>query len=279
MRQFRLCGFADEAGLDLETQIRALTRNGIPYLEIRNVDSGNVSDLNDVQVKEIRKRLDDAGLSVWSLGSPYGKIQIQEDFTPHLDKFKRGLEIAKGLGCRHIRLFSFFVPETEPAETYTETVMERLAAFVSAAEGSDIVLCHENEKAIYGDVAIRCAEIHRTFPTIKAVFDPANFIQCGQDTLEAWNLLAPYVEYMHIKDARKDGTVVPAGLGEGNLPALLQAYRGEVLTLEPHLTVFDGLAALEAGGLVSGIDQVQYKTADEAFDAAVTALRKLIVCL
>ncbi len=276
MKQFHLCAFADEAGSDLDTQIDALVRNGIPYLEIRNVDGVNVSDLSNRQVVEIRKRLDESGLSVWSLGSPYGKIGIEADFTPHLEKFKRGLEIAEGLGCKHIRLFSFFLPENRPAEQYREAVIARLSAFVKVAEGSGIVLCHENEKAIYGDIATRCAEIHQAIPGIKAVFDPANFVQCGQDTLEAWNLLAPYVEYLHIKDARRDGLVVPAGLGEGHIPALLQVYTGDILTLEPHLMVFDGLAALESGGHVSGIDTLKYKTADEAFDAGAEALRKIM---
>ena len=79
-------------------------------------------------------------------------------------------------------------------------------------------------------------------PQLRAVFDPANFIQCGQDTKPAWELLSPYVEYMHIKDALPDGSVVPAGKGAGELPFLLSQYKGEVLTVEPHLSVFAGIA-------------------------------------
>ena len=36
-------------------------------------------------------------------------------------------------------------------------------------------------------------EALRRFPEISGVFDPANFIQCGQDTAEAWALLRPFV--------------------------------------------------------------------------------------
>lgn len=276
MKQFRLCAFADEAGSSLHTQIEALRRNHIPYLEIRNVESTNVSDLSEAKAVEIRKHLQAAGLSVWSMGSPYGKISIEEDFAPHLEKFKRGLELAHLLACKHIRLFSFFLPSPENAEQYKDAVLERLWAFAKAAEGSGVVLCHENEKAIYGDIADRCVEIHKEIPAIKAVFDPANFVQCGQDTKKSWQLLAPYVEYMHIKDAREDGVVVPAGAGQGNIAYLLSQYPGEVLTLEPHLTVFDGLTGLEAGGMVSGIDEYKYASADVAFDAAVEALRTML---
>ncbi len=44
------------------------------------------------------------------------------------------------------------------------------------------------------------------------------------------------------------GDVVPAGKGTGNLPYILKdfsAMGGCSVTLEPHLTVFDGLSALE----------------------------------
>lgn len=270
---YKLAAFADEADGRLSEQIKAMTENGIDYLEIRGVDGGNISDISTEKAKEIRKQLDDAGLAVWSLGSPYGKIGICDDLTAHLDKFKRGLELADILGTKHIRMFSFYVP-SDDAERYRDEVFSRLEQFIEAAKGSDMILCHENEKGIYGDIASRCAEIHREFPQLKAVFDPANFVQCGQDTRAAWELLTPYVEYMHIKDAMVDGSVVPAGKGIGNLPYLLENYRGSVLTLEPHLSVFDGFDKLEANEKTK--PGYCYPTSRAAFDAAVNALKELI---
>lgn len=270
---FRLAAFADEADGMISEQIKVMTENGIDYLEIRGVDGENISDITIEKAKEVRRQLDDAGLSVWSLGSPYGKIGIAEDFAPHLDKFRRGLELARILGAKHIRMFSFYVPSGD-AEHYKDEVMLRLEQFILAAKGSGIILCHENEKGIYGDIASRCEEIHKTFPQLKAVFDPANFIQCGQDTIEAWEKLAPYIEYMHIKDAMADGSVVPAGKGIGNLPYLLKSYKGSVLTLEPHLSVFDGFDKLEAEEKTKM--GYYYPSSRAAFDAAVNALKELI---
>lgn len=271
---FQLSAFADEAGSSLEDQIAAMKDNGISYLEIRGVDGENISDISNEKAKRIRKQLDDAGISVWALGSPYGKQGINEDFEPHLDQFKHGLELAEILGAKHIRLFSFYVPQGE-TEKYKDEVMSRLDRFRSAAKGSDILLCHENEKDIYGDNAPRCEEIHKSFPDIKAVFDPANFIQCGQDTNDAWEILKPYIEYMHIKDALSDGSVVPAGKGMGNIPYLLSQYRGKILTIEPHLTVFDGFENLETDNRKNVRDYC-YPSARTAFDAAVNALKDLI---
>lgn len=271
--KFTLAAFADEADGRISGQIEAMRRNGISYLEVRGVDGENISDITFQKAKELRRILDDSGISVWSLGSPYGKIGILDPFAPHLDKFKHGLELADILGTKHIRMFSFYVPAGQ-AEQYEEAVMERLQQFLAAAKGSGMILCHENEKGIYGDIASRCARIHAVFPELKAVFDPANFIQCGQDTVEAWQNLHPYVEYMHIKDALADGSVVPAGKGIGNLPYLLGQFHGTMLTLEPHLTVFDGFDKLE--GPQKSAMQFCYPSSGAAFDAAVNALKELI---
>ena len=272
--RYKLCAFADEADSCVDKQIEAMAENGIEYLEIRGVDGRNISDITESKAREVRKMLDDNGIAVWSLGSPYGKIQITDDFAPHLEKFKRGLELAHILGAERIRMFSFFVPKGE-ADNYTDAVLERLRVFLDEARGSGIVLCHENEKGIYGDVADRCKLLLDEFSDLRAVFDPANFIQCGQDTIEAWNKLSSYVDYMHIKDATQDGSIVPAGKGMGNIPWLLSKYSGQVLTLEPHLSVFKGLDALENGEKTK-IDEFKYPSARAAFDAAVSALKAII---
>lgn len=221
---FELSAFADEAGGGLDEQITALKENGIRYLEIRGVDGENISDITADKAKQIKSRLDSEGLAVWSLGSPYGKIGITDEFSPHLDKFKRELELADIFGAKHIRLFSFYVPK-DKAAVYRDEVMERLEKFALSARGSDIILCHENEKGIYGDTAERCEDIHKEFPDIKAVFDPANFIQCGEDTVRAWQLIYPYVEYLHIKDAFSDGKVVPAERAQEISPTFCRSIR------------------------------------------------------
>ena len=266
--RFRLAAFADEAAPDLAGQITAMQENGIELLEIRGVDGQNIDGISAAKARAIRKMLDFSGIGVWSLGSPFGKTGIGEDFEPHLDSFKRSLELADILGAKHIRLFSFY------GATDIDPVLERLNAFIEAAEGSGILLCHENEKGIYGDTAAKCSEIHKALPQLRAVFDPANFIQCGQDTKEAWELLSPYVEYMHIKDALPDGFVVPAGNGAGQLPWLLSQYRGEVLTVEPHLSVFEGFDRLEADEKTKM--HCTYPDSRTAFAAAADALKEII---
>ena len=276
----KIYAFADEASPIIDEQIKAMKENRLDGLEIRNVDGVNIAEISDSKAKEVRKKLDEACLRVWTIGSPIGKIDIEkDDFALHTEKFKRTLELADILGAENIRLFSFFTP-SENRDGYKDKVIERLGTFCEIAKGSSITLCHENEKGIYGDIPERCLEIHKALPEMKAIFDPANYVQCGVNTLQAWKLLKGYVKYLHIKDALADGSVVPAGKGLGNVKYILDDFKklgGNSVTVEPHLTVFDGLKGLEKEGDTSVIGEVyKYATAKEAFSAAVSALRELI---
>ncbi|MBQ9530533.1 MAG: sugar phosphate isomerase/epimerase [Eubacterium sp.] len=279
MKDINIYAFADEAGRELETQINAMLNNNLQGLEIRSVDGENISDISLAKAKEIRNIMDANGLSVFSIGSPIGKIDlIEDDYSSHLDKFKHSLELAEILGAKHFRLFSFYIHEHKNPDEYKDIAFERLEDFVDISRGRDIILCHENEKGIYGDVAKRCLEIHRAFPEIKAVFDPANFVQCHQDTNEAWDMLKNYVEYLHIKDALSDGAVVPSGKGEGNVKRIIKEYLAlgkNNMTVEPHLTVFDGLASLEkTGGKLK--NKYVFNSNEEAFECACNALKEII---
>jgi sugar phosphate isomerase/epimerase len=276
MSKISVFAFADEACPKIDGQIEAMLRNGLDGLEIRGVDGANISEITVEKAREVRKKLDAAGLCVFSVGSPIGKIGIADDFGQHLDKFKHTLQLADVLGAKNMRLFSFYVDGD--AMQYKDEVLERLNKLVGAAAGSGVTLCHENEKGIFGDIPERCDIIHKSIPSIKAVFDPANFVQCGVNTLTAYEMLKKHVEYMHIKDATENGSVVPAGHGIGNVKAIvgdLIASGMTRFTLEPHLTVFDGLAALEREGEKSNVGAFTYPDADTAFDAAVTAFDKI----
>lgn len=282
MKQPKIYAFADEASPIIDKQIIAMRRNGLQGLEIRNVDGESVAAISLDKAREVRAKMDAAGLKVWSIGSPIGKIDIEkDDFNAHMDTLRHMIEVAKILGAENIRMFSFYIPAGKNPADYRAEVLRRLHLMADAAEGTGVTLCHENEKGIYGDMANRCLEILEAEPRIAGVFDPANFVQCGQDTWEAWKLLGSKIKYMHIKDALfKDNSVVPAGKGDGQVDKLLKAFLengGECLTVEPHLTVFDALKTLEREGEKSRVGGAYaYPSSDAAFDAACQALRELL---
>ncbi len=277
MKNVRIYAFADEACSRVDGQIEALLRNDLDGLEIRGVDGTNISDISLEKAREVKSKLDANGLCVFSIGSPIGKIGINDEFEIHLDKFKHTIELAHILGAKNMRLFSFYIDGD--AYGYKDKVLERMNKLAEVSRGSGITLCHENEKGIFGDIPERCAVIHENIPEIKAVFDPANFVQCGVNTLDAYGKLKNYIHYMHIKDALFDGRVVPSGYGEGNVSDIVTDLieNGKTFfTLEPHLTVFEGLSGLEREGEKSNIGSFSYPDANTAFDAAVTAFDKII---
>lgn len=279
MNELKIFAFADEAAREMDGQIAAMRRNGLNGLEIRGVDGESIADISLEKAREVRRKMDGAGLTVWSMGSPIGKISIDtEDFAPHLDQLKHVLDLADVLGTKNLRMFSFYVPD-ERKEECRRKVIDRMGQMLEAAEGSGIALCHENEKGIYGDMAGRCCDLLKVFPSLKGIFDPANFIQCGQNTMEAWNMLKDRILYLHIKDALPDGRVVPAGRGIGHVQEILRDFRamgGNAVTIEPHLSVFDGLKNLEQDGQKTQIDAYSYPSSDAAFDAACDALKQIL---
>ncbi|WP_461874830.1 sugar phosphate isomerase/epimerase family protein [Fusicatenibacter sp.] len=270
--------FADEISTSLDRQIAVLHDLGISHIELRSTDNVNVADYSMDYAKEVRRKLADAGIRVSAIGSPIGKIGIEDDFNEHLKKLQHVETLADLFETKYIRMFSFYMPENSDPSAYRDPVFFRMEQMVNEAAHSGITLLHENEKGIYGDNAPRCLELMKQFygDAFRCTFDFANFVQCRQDTLAAYEMLKPYITYVHIKDAKTaDGTVVPAGTGDGNVNRILTAldqtgYNG-FLSLEPHLANFAGLGSLEKDAAV----RVENDT-EKAFCVAYRALEKIL---
>ncbi|MFI5892409.1 sugar phosphate isomerase/epimerase family protein [Actinoplanes sp. NPDC051513] len=260
-----LSGFADEISPDLTEQCEVAAGLGLKHIEVRSAWDVNILDLSPEQLATMRKTLSAYGLKVSSIGSPIGKIFIDEDFAPHLERMRHAAEVAHELDAPYIRIFSFFLrPGADPAAHRLE-VIDRMRALVRVAEEADLILLHENEKQIYGDIPARCLDLIRSVgsPYLRLAWDPANFVQVGvRPYTDAYAMLRPHLEYIQIKDAfLADGTVVPAGEGDGEVAATMRALRHDgfdgFFSLEPHL------AAGHATGGFSGPEL--FRTAWRAF--------------
>ena len=268
----RICAFSDEASPSLQGQINAMQRNGITLTELRSVDGKNVKDLSIVEAAEIKAKLDDAGFAVWSVGSPLGKVDISVDIEDYLQTVAHVCELAQTLGCKRIRMFSFFKAYGHPEKVY-----EYLRRMVAVAEGYGVTLCHENEKDIFGDTLERVQQIKQNVFGLAHVYDPANFLQCGQEAEKTLAALHADTDYFHIKDViAATGEIVPAGHGDGHIGELIGMINRDadvVLTLEPHLRVFAGYAQIDASEMKN---KYTYENNDQAFDAAADALKALL---
>lgn len=238
-----LSAFADEISPDLDVQVETLLREGITRLELRGVAGKNVLALTDAEIETLKATLNRHGIKVSSIGSPIGKIKIGDEFGPHLAAFDRALHVARVLEAPFMRIFSFFMPPGEDPARYRDQVLERIHVLARRAEGAGVTLLHENEKEIYGDIPSRCLDIltQVNSPTLRAAWDPANFVQCGvRPYSDGFAALRPFIAYIHVKDAvLSTGAVVPAGQGDGEWPATLTALRSSgfdgCFSLEPHL--------------------------------------------
>lgn len=267
---YRLSGFADEIDEDLETQLDVLESEGITCMDLRGVWGTNVLDLSDDQIADVAAMLDERGISVTSIGSPIGKIGIEEPFEPHLERFERALELADRFDTDRIRIFSYYVPDGDDPQTHRDEVLRRTRDVVELAEDADVTLLLENEKDLYGDVPGRVRELLTAIgsPHLESVFDPANYLEIGVDPYpDALLQVVEHVAQVHVKDARfgERGAIEPAGQGDGRIPETLAALQDRgfsgVLSLEPHLAI----AASDYG-----------YTGPEGFQTAADALRDVL---
>ena len=278
MAQFIISAFADEASDLLEGQIAALKRNGLRLLEPRSIE-GSVVKKSDEELYAIRAALDEAGIGISSLGSPCGKFDIKEDFSEHLELFRRALTACRILGTDKMRMFSFFVAPEE-IEEYRDEVIRRLRIMLDEAKAAGITLCHENEHRIYGEAPAQVRDLLTSLPELRGIFDAANYVRQGHDPIEGFEATAPSLEYVHVKDATADTRVhLPAGMGDGRYEDILRRVdaltdRTVILTVEPHLFDFAAYKAIDAQKMDT---RLKFENSDQSFDCAVGALKELLI--
>lgn len=278
-KNYKISGFCDEASSDIVTQFETISRLGVEFYEPRIVNGKNISSLNEEETAELCAIMENYGITASSIGSPIGKIKPEDDFEAHFDLFKNTVRVAKAIGAKYIRMFSFYLPVGEDYDTYTDFVVEKLTRMVKYAEQEGVILLHENEKGIYGNIARRCKVLFEKIqsPNFRAVFDFSNFIECDQETMEAYEMLKPYIEYIHIKDNKKGVGVLPAGMGDGKIEEILRdLYKNGFdgyLSLEPHL--FKYAVPEDASELVKSFPEEKQKTYAIAYEALVGVLDRL----
>jgi sugar phosphate isomerase/epimerase len=269
---FTLSAFADEISPDPQEQIDVLKSCGVRHIELRSILKTNVLDLTDLQVNELKSLLDANGFQLSAIGSPIGKIPIDQEFEPHLKRFQRAVELCRVFGTSNIRIFSYYPAATGDWPQWRQQVMDRLAEKVRIAHKAGVRLVHENEHRIYGDSPERVVDLFKTIKqmpegtALGAVYDPANYVFCGHDPIQGWNDTKQWTVHFHIKDwkaGEQHGSL--AGEGEGRIPeviadAVKRGYTG-FATLEPHLL---------GGGPTGGV------TGPELFPKAVEAFKKIL---
>jgi sugar phosphate isomerase/epimerase len=242
--RWQLSGFGDEIDPDPVVQVATLQALGAGHIEVRSAWDTNVVDFTADQLAELKRILVERSMAVSAIASPVGKVDVTLPVEHEVTRLGRAITAAHVLDAPYIRIFSFF-----NAENHRDAVLERMTALTRLAEREDVVLLHENEKAIFGDVPARVLDLVESIGSerLRVAWDSANFVQVGvRPFTDGYSLLRPYLDYLQVKDAvAATGEVVPAGHGDGELRATLQALRDDgysgFVSLEPHLVGTTGL--------------------------------------
>ena len=274
MPEIKLCAFADESGAEAEVQIENMLKNGVYAVEMRSCDAINVGAFTDEKAAEVYEKFSAAGIEVWSIGSPLGKISIDSPFNEHFELLARLVRTAKIMHSDKIRMFSYFVKRGDYAAKRDEVLL-RIKKMCDYAEKEGVILCHENESEIFGATVENCRWLYDAEPRLKPVYDPANFIMWDEDIPTALDALYDRTFYFHIKDViRSEKCIVPAGYGDGMIDQTVKNLsRDATFTIEPHLHIFDGYAGIDKKQLKN---KFVYPDQPTAFAAAVDAFKRVM---
>lgn len=261
-------GFADEAGTSIETQIQATQELGWQWIECRNVDGANLTDISEEQFDHVCQQLEAAGVGINCFGSAVANWskdpRSEEDFQSSLAALRRAIPRMQRLNCKLIRGMSFVIVKDEPPDgpELEEMIFRKLKALVRLCEEGGVVYVHENCQNYGGLSYVHTLKLIERIdsPNLKLAFDTGNPVGSDhhvgrppyrkQRSLEFFNQVQEHVVHVHIKDCKfvaETGGTFPLlehtfpGEGDGEVGAILQAllqrgYAG-ALSIEPHLAL------------------------------------------
>jgi sugar phosphate isomerase/epimerase len=273
-------GFADEAGKDLDIQIKATKELGWNKIETRALFDSNLAYITDAQFDEVCQKIDDAGITFNCFGSGVGNwaTDIADPPDKSYEEMRLAVPRMQKLGIKMIRVMSFPVKDLENHESYADEAIKRMKAITEIAADGDITCVLEN---CSGWATGSCEHAVRTLeavdsPYFKAVFDTGNpvfdtDVRFGapfdkkQDSWEYYQAVKDFIVYVHIKDGYMDGdkaVFTHAGEGKGDVRKIIKDllkndYDGGI-SMEPHLAVVFHDASITAEADVQYNNYVEY---------------------
>jgi sugar phosphate isomerase/epimerase len=234
-----LSGFADEAANQKTAveQFAAFAALGLQYYSIRFIDVGdgikNVMQLTKPEIQKVRHLQHEYNLDVASIGSPIGKIKLQDvddgtknayiPFPRYLAKeVKHVCEVAHAFETKLIRGFSFYHPRGSDPREHLAQAVDQLGQIAETCHRSDLTFGLEVEANLVGGTGQMLAEIYRqvNHPAMVLIFDAANILAQGYtpaELFEQYLAMKPGLGWLHIKDYRYPRTAAKGPSKEGHI--------------------------------------------------------------
>ncbi|MFP4016594.1 MAG: sugar phosphate isomerase/epimerase family protein [Halanaerobiales bacterium] len=260
-------GFADEAASSIDKQIQVTKELGWKYIESRNIDGTNITDISDEKFEEVYEKLQEAGIRINCFGSAvanWGKNPASEEaFQKSLNELKRAIPRMGRLGTKMIRGMSFGIPKNFDVEDSPELeaqLIEKLKVLLVLCEDAGITYVHENCMNYFSQSYQHMDRLLEAIDSahFKIVFDTGNPVfsdnRVGeppyqkQTTWEAYKHLRDKICYVHIKDGvflQENEGIFPEtrftfpGEGDGQVRKVLKdllanGFDGGI-SIEPHM--------------------------------------------
>jgi sugar phosphate isomerase/epimerase len=201
-------------GAPLDHVIKLAQGNNFTGLELRTAaDEFTHIGLTAAQRRELRTRIEDAGLEILALSS-YVRICSVEDqpLEPHL-------ELAADLGARGVRVFP---GDDQPgtAEAPSAGEIRALDRVTTASREIPILLETHDSHSAGRQVAGLCSLFDANVPghNVRAIWDSSHTWSHGETPAEAFEVLRPWLEFVQIKDADSRQDFRPVAIGAGDFP-------------------------------------------------------------
>jgi len=221
---FKLSVISDEISQDFQRVVDVCREFDVPMVEPRSVWDTPPQGLSDEQVGEMKRILDEAGMGVCAIASPFFKCDLgdEEQYAEHIDILRRCIEIARVFDTKIIRGFTFW--KTGPASAVWQQILDAFDEPIAICEQEDVYLGIENEASTHIATAAEAEQLYADLGTdrVKAIWDPANEVYAADGELpfpDAFERMKPNLIHVHIKDAvRTPGgedpaRCVPVGIG------------------------------------------------------------------
>ncbi|MEA3403881.1 MAG: sugar phosphate isomerase/epimerase family protein [Armatimonadota bacterium] len=271
---FKLSVISDEVSQDFQRVADVCREFDVPMVEPRSVWDTAPQDLTDEQVAEMKRILDEAGMGVCAIASPFFKCDLgdEDQYQEHIGILRRCIEIGRALGTNIIRGFTFW--KTGPAHSVWHQILDAFEEPIEICEQEDAYLGIENEASTHIATAAEAEQLYADLGSerVQAIWDPANEVFAEDGELpfpDAFERMKPNLIHVHIKDAvrtpeaEERARCVPVGIGgyidyPGQFRALMEMGYEGACSLETHwrsATELDedllnrpGGAAFSAGG-------------------------------
>lgn len=266
-----LTGFADEAGKDVDSQIKATLELGWKNIELRAIGDKNLATISEAEFETLCEKLGTADIHINCFGSGIANWskspRSREDFDASEKELKDALPRMQKLGTRIVRGMSFKILDDERFDSpeLEKIIFKKVNVLTQMCEDAGIIYGHENCMNYGGQSYFHTLRLLENIKSdnFKLIFDTGNpvftFRRIGtepyalQNAYEFYKNVREYIYYVHIKDGiaikMKDGYDRPdvrftfAGEGSGFVEQIVtdlreSGYDGG-FSIEPHVaTVF-----------------------------------------